>query len=92
MARLLAFIDIFVESPALGDVMQALSELPDVEELYEVTGEYDIVTLVSAEGIEEFRDFLNNKILKIKGVKSTTTSIVLHAAKGPRNGPQTASK
>lgn len=78
-------MDIFVESPTLDDVVQALSQLPNVEELYEVTGEFDIVTLVSAADIEEFRDFLKNKVLKIKGVRSTVTSIVLNAAKGPRN-------
>ena len=79
-------MNIFVESPALNDVVQALSKFPNVEELYEVTGEYDIVTLVSATDIEEFRDFTKNKLLKIKGVKSTVTSIVLGAPKGPRNG------
>jgi DNA-binding Lrp family transcriptional regulator len=70
----------------LDDVVKALNELPNVEELYEVTGEFDIVTLVSAAGIEEFRELLKNKILKIKGVKSTVTSIVLSAVKGSRNG------
>ena len=82
----MAFVDIFVESPTLDDVVTALKQLPSVEELYEVTGEFDIVTLVSAADIDEFRDFLNNKILKIKGVRSTVTSIVLSAPKGPRNG------
>lgn len=86
LARLLAFVDIFVKSPTLDDVVKALSDLSNVEELYEVTGEFDIVTLVSAAGIEEFRELLKNKILKIKGVKSTVTSIVLNAPKGPRNG------
>jgi DNA-binding Lrp family transcriptional regulator len=90
LARLLAFVNIFVESPKLDDVVQALSRLPNVEELYEVTGEFDIVTLVSASDIEEFRDFVKNKLLKVQGVKSTVTSIVLNAPKGPRgkNGQQ----
>ena len=88
MARLLAFINIFVQSPHLVDVVQALSELPNVEELYKVTGEFDIAALVSTADIEEFRDFLNNKILMTKGVRGTTTSIVLHAVKGPKNGAQ----
>lgn len=78
-------MNIFVESPTLDDVVRALTEFPNVEELYEVTGEFDIVTLVSAADMEEFRDFLKNKLLKIKGVKSTVTSIVLSAPKGPRN-------
>jgi DNA-binding Lrp family transcriptional regulator len=90
LARLLAFVDIFVESPKLDDVVKVLSALPNVEELYEVTGEFDVVSLVSATDIEEFRDFLKNKIMKVPGVKSTVTSIVLSAPKGPRNGAQSA--
>jgi DNA-binding Lrp family transcriptional regulator len=70
----------------MDDVVKALIQLPNVEELYEVTGEFDIVSLVSAEDIEEFRDFLKNKVMKIRGVRSTVTSIVLNAPKGPRNG------
>ena len=84
MARLLAFVDIFVDSPTMDEVVEALNRLPNVEELYEVTGEFDIVTLVSAADIEEFRDTLKNKILKIHGVKSTVSAIVLHTHKGPR--------
>ncbi len=90
MARLLAFINIFVAAPSLGEVVDALSKLPNVEEVYEVTGEFDIVTLVSTADIEEFRDFLKNKILKIPGVHSTVTSIVLHTAKGHRNVARSA--
>jgi len=84
LARLLAFVDIFVDSPTMDEVVQGLQNLPNVEELYEVTGEFDIVTLVSAADIEEFRDTLKNKILKIHGVKSTVSAIVLHTHKGPR--------
>jgi DNA-binding Lrp family transcriptional regulator len=86
MSRLLAFVDVFVESPEMDNVVQELQKLPNMEELYEVTGEFDIVSLVSAEDIEEFRDILKNKIMKIKGIKSTVTSVVLHSHKGPRTG------
>ena len=68
----------------MDEVVQALQKLPNMEELYEVTGEFDIVSLVSAADIEEFRDILKNKIMKIRGVKSTVTSVVLHSHKGPR--------
>jgi DNA-binding Lrp family transcriptional regulator len=85
MARVVAFVDIFVESPMMDYVLGALKELPNLEELCEVTGESDIVSVISAADIEEFRDTLKNKIMKIKGVRSTATSIVLHSHKGPRN-------
>ena len=66
----------------MDDVVQALSRLDKVVDLYEVTGEFDIVTVVSASDIEEFRDVLKNKIMKVKGVKSTVSSIVLKTHKG----------
>jgi len=84
LARLLAFIDIFVESPEMDNVVAALSKLENLEELFEVTGEFDIVTLFSASDIEEFRDILKNRVMKIKGVKSTVSSIILKTHKGPR--------
>ncbi len=42
------------------------------------------MTLVEADDIEEFRDVLKNRIMKIRGVKSTVSSIVLKTHKGPR--------
>ena len=84
MQKLLAFVDIFVECQEMDTVLASLTQLEHLEELYEVTGEFDIVTMVSAADIEEFRDILKNKIMKIKGVKSTVSSIVLKAHKGPK--------
>jgi DNA-binding Lrp family transcriptional regulator len=82
MERFLASVNIFVESTQKDNVLVALSKLKDIEEVYEVTGEYDIVTLVSTSTLEEFRDLLQKQIMKIKGVKSTITTIVLHPHKG----------
>lgn len=88
MVGILVFVNIFVESLTLDNVVQTLCQFSNVEELYEVTGEADIVALVSAASIEEFRDFLKYKLLKIKGVRSTVTSVVFNAPKSPRNGMQ----
>lgn len=92
MSRLYAFIDIFVEASEMDNVAAELTKLKNLEELYEVTGEFDIVTLVSAEDIEEFRDVLKNQIMKIKGVKSTVSSVVLKVHKGPRFNCDTANQ
>jgi len=88
LPRLLVFVNIFVDSPNLDGVVQTLRQFSNVEELYEVTGEYDIVAIVSAASIEEFRDFLKYKILKIKGVRSTVTSVVFNASKSRGNWTQ----
>lgn len=83
MHELHAFVNIFVDASLIDEVVAALSKIEAVEELYEVTGEFDIVTLISASDIESFREILKNRIMKINGVKSTVTSIVLSAHKGP---------
>jgi DNA-binding Lrp family transcriptional regulator len=84
MNRLLASVNIFVEQSQKQQVVTALSELNSIEEVYEVAGEYDIVSLVSASCLEEFRDVLQKKIMKIKGIRSTITTIILEPHKGPK--------
>jgi DNA-binding Lrp family transcriptional regulator len=84
MKRLLASVNIFVEKNQKEKVLQALSELKSIEEVYDVAGEYDIVSLVSASCIEEFRDVLHKQIMKIKGIKSTLVTVILEPHKGPK--------
>ncbi len=79
--NLLAILSIFVESKKLESVATELSKLEDVRDLYEVTGEYDLVAVVTVENALDFRRFLKDKILKIDGVKSTVTSLVLYMHK-----------
>ncbi len=84
MARLLASVNIFVEASEKENIVEALTKLENIEELYEVAGEYDIVSMVSASNIEEFHNFLRSKVMKIKGVKSTISTVVLVPHKGPK--------
>lgn len=84
MNRFLASVNIFVESSELDNVLTALSKIANLDEVYEVAGEYDIVSMVSASCLEEFRDVLQKKIMKIKGIKSTITTIILAPHKGPK--------
>ncbi len=82
---MLVFVNIFVDSPMMDSVVKSLYELNEVVGLYEVTGEFDIITIIKCKDIEEFRHILKDKILKIPGVKSTVSSVVLHAHKGNLN-------
>jgi len=92
MSRFLASVNLFVESTQIVNIVKSLSKLDNIEEVYEVAGEYDIVTLVSTPTIEEFRDILQKQIMKIKGVKSTITTIILHQCRGRRCQLKTALK
>jgi DNA-binding Lrp family transcriptional regulator len=75
------FLNLFVESKELENVTESLVKLPEVTDVYEVTGEYDIVCMLKVENILAFRNVLKDKVLKIGGVRSTVSSVVLYAHK-----------
>jgi len=82
------FLNLFVESKELERVTESLVKLPEVTDVFEVTGEYDIVCMLKVENMLDFRELLKNKVLKISGVKSTVSSVVLYSHK--REGKQIA--
>lgn len=76
-----AILHIFVETNSLERVAEAINRIPESLDVYEVTGEFDIIAMVDVHSIEELRELMRDKILKIPGIKSTVTSIVLHTYK-----------
>ncbi len=79
------FLNLFVESKELEQVTDSLVKLPEVTDVYEVTGEYDVVCQLKVDSILTFRELLKNKVLKINGVKSTVSSVVLYTHKREGN-------
>jgi len=59
-----------------SDVSTVLKSIPGIESVYEVTGEYDIVVIISAGTIAEVNECVE-KIRKVEGVLDTNTMIVL---------------
>jgi DNA-binding Lrp family transcriptional regulator len=80
-AGVVVLLNVFVESQELENVSHALEKLPQVTDLYEVTGEYDLVALISAESITAWRELLKDKILKIRGIRSTVSAVIIHTHK-----------
>jgi DNA-binding Lrp family transcriptional regulator len=78
---IVVLLNVFVESQELEAVTQALEKLPQVTDLYEVTGEYDLVALMKTESISAFRELLKNRILRIKGIRSTVSAVIIHTHK-----------
>ena len=74
-------INIYVISEKMDHVINKLIAFPEVIDLFEVTGEADIIAIVSCDDIMEFRNILKNKIMQIEGVRSTVTSVILHKNK-----------
>ena len=77
MSRILASVGIYVNAAKKQEVLAGLAKLENMEELYEVAGEYDILSFVSASCLEELRETLQNRILKIKGINCIIANIIL---------------
>jgi DNA-binding Lrp family transcriptional regulator len=61
-----------------SEISNILMKIPNVENVYEVTGQYDIVALVSAMNIAEVNECIE-KIRRVEGVTNTNTMIILHS-------------
>jgi DNA-binding Lrp family transcriptional regulator len=83
LTRFTALVQIFAEASGLDRVERALSKLENLEGLFEVTGEFDIVALISAADNVEFGEILKNEIRSIEGVKATVISVVLKDLRAP---------
>lgn len=77
----LAIIHVFVDSSKLESVANEINKIEEALDVYEVTGEFDIIAIVSTNDIVSFRKLLKDRIMKIDGVKSTVTSMVLYTHK-----------
>jgi len=80
-AGVVVILNIFVQSKELDRVAKKLLALPEVKDLYEVTGEYDIVATIEAKDIATFRTLIKEKILAIEGIRSTVSAVILYTHK-----------
>jgi DNA-binding Lrp family transcriptional regulator len=60
------------------EVSDKIRQIPSVETLYEVTGEYDIVAVISGMSVAEVNECIE-KIRRVEGIMKTNTMIVLRS-------------
>jgi DNA-binding Lrp family transcriptional regulator len=59
------------------EVSKKIQAIPNVETIYEVTGEYDIVAVITGMNVTEVNECIE-KIRRVEGIMKTNTMIVLH--------------
>jgi DNA-binding Lrp family transcriptional regulator len=59
----------------VGEVAEAIADLPGVTEVYSVTGEIDLVALVRVRAHDELAQVIPGQLNKVDGVVSTETHI-----------------
>jgi len=60
------------------EISKRIQEIPNVETIYEVTGEYDIVAVISGMNVVEVNECIE-KIRRVDGIMKTNTMIVLRS-------------
>jgi len=60
-----------------NEIFEKVFEIPEVKEVYMVYGIHDLIVVIESETMEKLRNLITEKIRKMKGVKSTLTSIVV---------------
>ena len=60
------------------EASKRIQEIPNVETIYEVTGEYDIVAVINGLTVTEVNECID-KIRRVEGIMKTNTMIVLRS-------------
>jgi len=77
---LTAFIAVTAHPAKYEDVLKALAEIPEIQEIHDVTGDYYCLVKLRARGKESLAKILD-RIGSLDGVASTETRIVLRTIK-----------
>ncbi len=72
-----AIVQVVVDPRALDKVCEDLVKIKEIKKIYEISGEFDVHIELEAETIKDFREILKKHVLKIPGIKTTVSSIVL---------------
>jgi DNA-binding Lrp family transcriptional regulator len=76
-AEAIALVSVKPSIPT-SEISGELLKIPNVETVYEVTGEYDIAIIISAMNIAEVNECIE-RIRKIDGIIKTNTMIILRS-------------
>ncbi|WP_054840972.1 Lrp/AsnC family transcriptional regulator [Thermococcus peptonophilus] len=78
--NILAFILIKAKAGMYGHVADQLKKYPEICEVYETTGDYDMIVKIRTRSSSELNEFLD-KMGSIEGVEATHTMVVLKVHK-----------
>ncbi len=68
-----AIVFVEAETSRIPDVAQNLADIPEVSEVYSVTGKIDLIAMVRVRSIDEVATVVADRINKVSGVTNTET-------------------
>ena len=70
-----ALTGINMDSKLRDNVLSKLFKIPEVREVSEVTGRFDIIVTMTAHSLDEMHQLISEKIGRVEGVQKTETFI-----------------
>ncbi len=70
-----AIVLVRAEIQRIPEVAEMIVKIPEVSEVYSVTGEFDMVAMVRVRAHEELADVIPGRLNKVPGVTHTETHI-----------------
>lgn len=69
------------DDDVLDEFGKAMAAMPEVLEVYLITGEYDYLIKVAVDGTAGYEDFLRRKLYKVPGIRHSRSSFTLRCIK-----------
>jgi len=69
------------QTPSLQNVKERLTQMEEVLEVHQLTGEVDFLLKVAVKDMHAYTDFVNNKLSGIPGIQNVKTSFILDTLK-----------
>jgi DNA-binding Lrp family transcriptional regulator len=74
-----AIVLIKADVASIPETAAELAQIPQVSEVYSVTGEFDIIAIIRVRGHDELGDVIPGTVNKVPGVTHTETHIAFRA-------------
>ena len=68
-----------VQSNRITDIAEQLADMPQISEVYSVTGNYDLVAIVRTRTNDDVADLVTNHLSMIDGIEHTDTMLAFKA-------------
>jgi DNA-binding Lrp family transcriptional regulator len=74
-----AIVLLHVDVHAIPETAEAIANLPEVSEVYSVTGDWELVVMVRVQDHEQIAEVVTGRIAKVLGVTATHTMVAFRA-------------
>ena len=74
------------------DVAEEIARFPEVQEVYIITGDWDLLVKLRAENVDAVGKFVVDKLRLIKGLEKSLTCMVFETVKETTSLPQSFKK